>query len=121
MFELRRYVFPPDEPIQRRTGPREFHPFPRKEYVVLSTSTGKAFAIWEDKGYFAGIYNYGRMRVKLDMHTNQISSMTREEVADSPVGFRRIFTRNFRVEHVNTADQHLLPYEVEAVKRKGSF
>lgn len=107
VFELRRYVCPLDKPMQRMLGPREFQPFPTEEYIVLSTSGGKVFAILEYGVIFSVIYNFKKCRLKINMRNEQISPLTTEEISDIPVGTRRSFSKNFKAIHVTDINQNL--------------
>lgn len=107
VFELRRHVLSSDNPILWKSG-LEYRPFPEKEYIVLTTSTGEVFATLGDSGFhFSGIYNQSRRRVKFNMLDGKITPLTTGEINDSPVGPRRFLEPNFRAVHVNDVNRNL--------------
>lgn len=98
-FELRRYTFPADRPVQLRLGntPNSYAPMPTTEQIVLSTLDGDVVAILEKTNCLVAIYNRRRVRAKINMSTGTVTKMEPEEVSNSPVGRRIPISANYIV------------------------
>lgn len=96
-FEIRRYTFPREAPIQLRGKNHSLEPMPTDEQTVLSTKHGDVLAIFERSNtYLRGIYIGRNKRIKINMHTGKVEGITEEESEESPLGKNCPISRNFK-------------------------
>ncbi|XP_033220795.1 uncharacterized protein LOC117175233 isoform X2 [Belonocnema kinseyi] len=109
-FEIRKYTFPPDKPIQLRGKINNtFKPMTTNEQHVLTTSTGDVVAILVGTTHLRGIYSKGDLieqRVKINMYSGLVEDMTSAEIQDSPIGQRFPILNNFRIVNVKDICPH---------------
>lgn len=109
VFEVRRFTFPADKPIELIVAGNARAPMPTEERNVLTTSTGDILAILEGSSHLRGIYTSqvcGRRRVKINMVSGAIDIMTSEEIKQTPLGSRNPISKNFRILDVNEIPSH---------------
>ncbi|XP_033209313.1 uncharacterized protein LOC117168066 [Belonocnema kinseyi] len=109
-YKLRRYIFPPDEPIQLRTKNRTLKPMPTEEMLVLSTLSGDIWAILEKtpnrQMVLRAMYipiplvYLGAERVKINMYSRKVEKLTKEEISECPTGSKNPIAKCFKIIHL---------------------
>lgn len=76
---------------------------PPGQCMVMSTSNGNVFAIWESTNYLAGIYISDKehyKRAKINTYSKIVTLLTPEEVGETPVGRVHPITKYFEVNRI---------------------
>lgn len=105
IFELRRYTFPENKPLQIRIGRNKYESMPTEEQIVLITYDGDIFAILETHNILAGLYTPDggeKIRAKINVRSGMVTPLTRMEVIETQVGSSRPIMKYYRIQNLNS-------------------
>ena len=87
LLTVRLVHFPMNDAYQIRLERGRYVPLPTKPIPSITTENGYAVAVVQDNGMVCGIYDQKYRRCKLDMISDKLKYMTKNEIDNFPIDY----------------------------------